>query len=252
MKLKSIDKAISVLDCFSIHGHILGVGDISAITGYTKSSVSRLLSTLAQRGCVERAQGFGKYRLGYRIHIWGNNIRNQMNLATISLPIMRRLRDECNEEVCIYVVEGLRRLCIQRVGSLHEIGKVSRVGAYYPLHAGAAGKLLFAFLPNDKQETIFSSSLEKLTDKTITEIDTLKKDLQLIRKRGYAVSRGEREPEAFSVNAPLRDFKGSVVADLSVSGPLFRLTDKKLELYIHDVLSAAKEISERLGHVEDA
>jgi DNA-binding IclR family transcriptional regulator len=252
MKLKSVDKAISILDCLSIQGPILGVGDISAITGYAKSTVSRLLSTLAQRGCVEKAQGFGKYRLGYRIHLWGNSIKNQMNLATISLPVMKRLRDECNEEVGIYVVEGLRRLCIQRVGSLHEIEKVSRVGAYYPLHAGAAGKLLLAFLPKDKQEAFFSSnSLEKLTDKTITDLDTLKKDLQLIRKRGYAVSRGERELGAFSVNAPVRDSRGSVIADLSVSGPLFRLTDNKLESYIHGVLSAAKEISERLGHVED-
>jgi DNA-binding IclR family transcriptional regulator len=53
------------------------------------------------------------------------------------------------------------------------------------------------------------------------------------------------------VNAPVRDSRGSVIADLSVSGPLFRLTDNKLERYIHGVLSAAKEISERLGHVED-
>ena len=252
MKLKSVDKAISILDCFSIEGQILGVGDISAITGFTKSTVSRLLSTFEQRGCVEKAQGFGKYRLGYRILLWGNSIKNQMNLATIPLPIMKRLRDECNEEVVIYVVEGLRRLCIQRVGSLHEIEKVSRVGAYYPLHAGAAGKLLLAFLPKDKQEAFFSSSsLEKLTDKTITDLDTLKKDLQLIRKRGYAVSSGERELGAFSVNAPVRDSKSSVIAGLSVSGPLFRLTDNKLEKYIHGVLSAAKEISERFGYVED-
>jgi len=107
----------------------MGVGEISQITGYTKSTVSRLLSTFEKHGCVERAGGPGKYRLGYRVYLWGVISCRQNNLIAIAKPVMEQLRDKCGEEVALYVVEGQRRLCVERVASVHEIAKVAPVGS---------------------------------------------------------------------------------------------------------------------------
>lgn len=63
---------------------------------------------------------------------------------------MERLRDECEEGVPLYVVEGFRWVCVCRVGSLHEIARVVAVGEYLPLHAGAPGRVLLAYLPENK------------------------------------------------------------------------------------------------------
>jgi len=211
---KSVDKAIAVLNCFSPESQIMGVGEISQVTGYTKSTVSRLLSTFEKHGCVERAGGPGKYRLGYRVYLWG----------VISCR---------QEEVALYVVEGQRRLCVERVASVHEIAKVAPVGTYYPLHAGASGRVLLAYLPSEKRRQFFRKSrLKKMTSLTITDINTLEKDLASIRKKGYAISKGEREPDAFSVTAPVSDASGSAV----------------VKKYITWVLAVSEEISKKLGY----
>jgi DNA-binding IclR family transcriptional regulator len=72
-----------------------------------------------------------------------------------------------------------------------------------------------------------------------------------IRDKGYAVSRGEREPDAFSVTAPIWDASGKAVASISISGPNFRLTDKQLKKNIQEILTASKEISYRLGYKDN-
>jgi DNA-binding IclR family transcriptional regulator len=250
MTLKSVDKAILVLNCFSPENEILGVGEISRITGYTKSTVSRLLSTLESHGCVERIGGPGRYRLGYRLYLWGLISSGHNNLATIAKPVMEQLRDKCGEEVALYIVEGEKRVCVERVASVHEIAKVAPVGTYYPLHAGASGRVLLAYLPDEKRKKFFHGKrLDRLTPLTITDRKALEKDLESIRKKGYAISRGEREPDAFSVTAPVWDASSRAVASLSISGPNFRLTDQKLEKYIIWVLAASEEISRKLGYI---
>ncbi len=249
MTHKSVEKAIAVLNCFSTEKQILGVGDISQYTGYTKSTVSRLLSTLEKHGCVIKTGSAGKYQLGYRINLWANISARQNNLVNIARPVMEELRDKCGEEIALYVVEGDRRVCVARVQSLHEIAKVGPVGTYYPLHAGASGKVLLAYLPEDQRNAIIvKGRLEKYTSLTITDNQKLEKDLEAIRNKGYAVSRGEREPDAFSVTAPIWDAGGRVVASISISGPNFRLTDKQLKKDIQDILVASKEISYKLGY----
>ena len=249
MTLKSVDKAVFVLNCFSPETPIRGVGEISQHTGYTKSTVSRMLSTLERHGCVERAGGPGKYRLGYRVYLWGLISGGHNNLTTIAKPVMEQLRDKCGEEVALYAVEGERRVCVERVASVHEIAKVAPVGTYYPLHAGASGRVLLAYLPAEKRQKIFRKKrLDRFTSFTITDSKALEKDLESIRKKGYAISTGEREPDAFSVTAPVSDASGRVVASLSISGPNFRLTDQKLKRYITRVLTASEEISRKLGH----
>ncbi len=252
MPLKSIDKAVTILNCYSPDRQVLGVGEISQMTGYTKSTTSRILATLEKRGCVEKAEGFGKYRLGYRIYLWGNIVRKQISLAAVARPVMEKLRDACGEEVILYVVEGDRRVSLEIVESIHRIANIDPVGRHYPLHAGAAGKILLAYFPKEKRSEFYTRGpLEKFTKKTITDVELLEKELEIIRKQGYAVSRGEREPDAFSVNASVMDASRQVVAALSLSGPVFRLNEEKLKIYIQLVVAAAKEISEKLGYIRD-
>ena len=246
---KSVDKAVVVLNCFSLQRSILAVGEISGLTGYNKSTVSRLLTTLQRHGCVERAGGHGKYQLGYRIQLWASMGVRQNNLVNIARPVMEKLRDKSGEEIALYVIEGDRRICVERVESLHEIAKVGPVGTYYPLHAGASGKVLLAYLPEDQRNAIVGKGrLEKYTALTITDKKKLEKDLKDIRKNGYAISRGEREPDAFSVTAPIWDAGGRIAASISISGPIFRLTDKLLKKDIQEILNASKEISSKLGY----
>jgi DNA-binding IclR family transcriptional regulator len=248
MVIKSVAKTIQIINCFSLRKQVLGIGDISAMTGHSKSTVSRLLATLQEFGCVEKAEGYGKYRLGYRIYLWGVISQASHTLPAIAKPIMKNLRERCGEEVSLYGVEGDRRVCLLRVESLHRIARVGLIGELLPLHAGAAGRVLLAYLPEELQQSvIYDQDLNRFTGLTITDPGKLLSSLKKTREQGFAVSRGEREPEAFSVVAPVRDAHRTVVASLSISGPNYRLNRNKLKQNIKDVLKAAEEISHKLG-----
>ncbi|MCF8067959.1 MAG: IclR family transcriptional regulator [Desulfobacterales bacterium] len=249
MSIKSVGKAVEILNCFSVQKPILGISDISRMLGYTKSTVSRLLSTLSEYHCVERTDGYGKYKLGYRMQLWGTVSQELNTLPDVADPIMEKLRDKCHEEVSLYVIQGDHRVCLLRFESLHEIARVGTIGGRFPLHAGASGRVLLAYLPKEQREKIMSGSLKKFTGGTIINAKKMEASLAEIRKNGYGISTGEREAEAFSVVAPVWDASERVVASLSISGPNFRLTEDKSALFIKSVVSAAKEISIRLGHV---
>ncbi len=249
--IKSVDKTIQVLNCFTSGEPVLGIGEISRMTGFTKSTVSRLLSTLNGRGCVETVEGRGRYRLGYRIYLWGLISQKQNSLNNIARPVMKNLRDKVGEEICLYVVENNGRVCIERIKSLHELARMATVGSPLPLHAGASGRVLLAYLPNEQREQILAvSPLDKLTDQTPATLEKLEQSLAKIRQKGFGISKGEREPNAYSVVAPVRESAGQVVASLSISGPIFRLSDEQLKLNIQSVLEASAEISKKLGYVK--
>jgi len=248
---KTIEKAIEVLNCFCSNKPKLAVKEITKQTGIEKSCISRILSTLEKHGCVEKTEHPGVYQIGYRVHFWSTSYNMQTNLFTVAMPTMYRLRDACGEEVSLYVLEGYRRLCIARVDSTHEIAKFAPIGQYFPLHAGASGKVLLAFLPEEKKElTLNSLKLKRHTPNTICDKEKLEKDLCAIRQKGYAISLGEREPEAFSVTAPIMDASNFAVASLSVAGPIFRLNESLSKKYVLLVTEAAKEISKRLGFLD--
>jgi DNA-binding IclR family transcriptional regulator len=250
MKIHSVDKAITVLNCFSQSEPVLGVGVISKMTGFTPSTVSRLLSTLEARGVVEKADGYGRYQLGYRIYFWGLISQKQNNLAKLSLPIMETLRDKCGEEVSLYIKVDNYRTCLQRVPSKHGIAMTGSVGEHLPLHAGASGQVLLAYLDEkSQQEKIENDELERFTESTLTEPTRLLAKLRKIREQGFATSREEREPGAYSIVAPVRDASGVVIASLCITGPIYRLDDEAMQVNIADVMESAAIISEKIGFV---
>ncbi len=246
---KTVEKAIYILNCFCNSKPELSVKEISIRTGIEKSIISKMLSTLEKHGCVEKTGHHGNYRIGYRVHFWNTYYKMQKNLLTIAMPIMEKLGNQCGEEVSLYVLEGYKRVCIARVDSTHEIAKVAPVGRYYPLYAGASGKVLLAFLSDEKQKDILENlDFERYTQNTICDRKTLADDLIKIKSNGYAISLGEREPEAFSVTSPIINLSNHAVASISIAGPIFRLNEELTKKYISLVTNAAMKISTKIGY----
>lgn len=251
MKINSVDKAITILNCFSKKEPVLAVGAISRMTGFTASTVSRLLSTLEARGVVEKAGGKGRYALGYRIYFWGLLSQQNNNLAQLALPIMEALRDKSGEEVTLYIVVDNYRTCLQRVPSKHGIAMTRSVGERLPLHAGASGQVLLAHMDEEKRQRIVEDEkIQRYTDNTLTEPGKLSAKLNTIREQGYGFSHEEREPGAYSIVAPVRDAAGRVIASLCLSGPVYRLDENAMEASIADVKACAASISAKIGFTD--
>lgn len=246
--IKSVEKAIDILSCFTIETPALTVSEISAMTGFNQSTVSRILATLEKKLCMDRDPDTGRYRLGgIMFHQWKGILSRETSIAELARPIMERLRDECGEEVSLYVPGEGNRICAEAVKSRFSVAKVTDVGKVLPLHCGASGKVILAHLPEKTRKLIYRKPLEKFTPHTITAPAELEADLEKIRQDGYAVSVGEREEGTYSVVAPVMGRSGEIAASLCVSGPIFRFAEEVRAKLIKATTCAAKEISITLG-----
>ncbi len=242
--IKSVEKAIDVLSCFTIETPVLTVADATRLTGLNQSTVSRLLATLASKKSVEPVGPAGHYRLGAKFYQWAGVLRQKGNLADLARPVMERLRDACGEEVSLYALSDRNRICLEAVRSRHGVARVTAVGTILPLHCGAAGKVLLAYLPDKERKRILERMvLARFTPATLTDRAALEASLRRIRRDGYGFSVGEREEGAYSVVAPVMGRRGEIVASLSISGPSYRLTGEQKAANIRAVREAAREIA---------
>lgn len=121
------------------------------------------------------------------------------------------------------------------------------MGRRFPLHAGSSGKSILAFLPTAELERILADPLPALTPRTVTDSTALRAELERIRKLGYAVSVGERQPDAGSVAAPVFGFDDMVVGAISVCGPRFRVDESFVLNVAPHLVAAASSVSRSLG-----
>jgi DNA-binding IclR family transcriptional regulator len=134
--------------------------------------------------------------------------------------------------------------------SAQNVRIVARIGRRLPLYAGSAGKVLLAFLPFDHQEEIIRKTIFiPYTSETIIDPDNLRKELNRIRKQGYAFSMGEWVADAAGIAAPIFDHKANVVAALTISGPSTRFNSETQKNLIKIIIPSAERISRDLGYI---
>ena len=245
----SIEKAIDVLFCFDLQRPQLRLVDISQRLGLHKSTAHRLLSLLKKKGLVVVDRTTQLYSLGPALVELAWIVLRQQDLRSLCRPYLEQLRQATNETVSLNIRMGNRRVCIEELPSDQEVKYSQAMGLTAPLHVGAPGKALVAFLPADERERVLATlTWEPLTPETITDLDALRAELDRTRVRGYAVSIGERSPWAAAVAAPIRDRSGQTLVAVSVLGPSHRLTAKVLKELGGQVIKVAREISAALGY----
>jgi DNA-binding IclR family transcriptional regulator len=116
------------------------------------------------------------------------------------------------------------------------------------VHATASGKVLLAHAGEAIVMAVLAGRLERLTPETITDVDVLRAELELVRTRGYATVWAELEPDLAAVAAPVRDHRGEVVAAIAIGGPVSRCARAQLGALATHVIEAAQELSRKMGH----
>jgi IclR family transcriptional regulator, KDG regulon repressor len=217
----------------------LGVVRIAALVGREKSQVSRALKTLSARGFVERDPETREYRLGWRFY--GLAARTGRSRLTVFAPaLLRDLVASLGETAHLSVLEGAEVLTLLSVPSPRLLQASDWSGLRVPAHSTSAGRALLLDEDRVGLHARFSGA------RTRREVDALERHLGRAREVGYAAVDGEFEPGLVGVAAPVRDFRGVIVAALNVSGPGFRFGDR-IEAAGRLVARTADELSDRLG-----
>jgi DNA-binding IclR family transcriptional regulator len=244
--IQSIVRAVKTLECFRPEEPRLSLQDLAARLGWGKSTVHRVVNTLVQSGVVIKDPNSRQYALGYKLVWLARAVALHRDLQLVALPIMRGLRDVTGETVTLSVVSGRDRVVIQQVESPHEIRSVEAVGLGAPLHCGASGRLLLAYLPGPELEAFLAVPLQRYTRLTLTNPRRLRDELVRIRRQGYAVSYGEYSPRVCAMAAPIRTAEGEVIACMAALGPRDRVPDSRLGALRSLLVDAARRVGDGL------
>lgn len=242
----SVDRAMQLLFTLAERPDS-GVTELAEATRNTKSLTFRILYTLENRGLVRKNPERRTYSLGYRALALGDQSRQQSHLITTAEPFLVEVSEATGENALLLAREGLQHICIALRPSPQPLRISAAVGRVGPLHAGGGSKVLLAHAPEEVQREIISGALESYTDGSISEADELVAALERIRSDGFAISVGERDPNTFSIAAPVHDYSGEVIAALSVNGPTSRLTEAQQNNICDTVVATADRLSRRFG-----
>lgn len=246
--LSSVRNAAKLLKQFSSRDRELGVSDLARRLGLGKSTVHRLVTTLAAEHLLEQNPDNGKYRLGLAVYDLGAAVSTHLDLHEAVVPPMERLRNATGETVQVAVLDDREVVYVERLDSPHTLRLFLDVGRRNWAHSTATGKCLLAHLSDYELDQVLDGwTLERITPKTVVNKTALRKQLGLIRRQGYAHNINESEVGVLSVAAPLRSLHGGVVAAMSVAGPAPRMEDI-MDKVAAAVLEAAAMASRRLGY----
>ena len=247
--VQSINRTFDILESFTNGKSALRITDISKNLRLHKSTVHRLLSTLAERGYIQQNPESNKYQLGLKILELSSSLLQRMELRKVAHPILEKLANQSQETIHLLILDNEEAVYIDKVEYPHTIQLQSYIGKHIPLHSTASGKLLLANLAEEEVDRIIKKKrLIRYTKNTITSPILLKKELRKIKKQDYSVDNIEYEKNVRCVAAPIRDFSGRVIASLSISGPTMRMKPKRVTSLIKLAQEAGKEISQSLGY----
>jgi IclR family transcriptional regulator, KDG regulon repressor len=248
-RLSSVRNAARLLREFSGVDRELGVTELSGRLGLGKSTVHRLLATLAEERLLERDAASGRYRLGLGLYELGAVVAAHVDLHEAAMPALVSLRQRTGETVQVAVLDGLEAVYVERLDSPHTLRIFSRVGHRLPAHCTSSGKVLLAGLPPETLDARLAQwKPVAMTPRTITDEQALRAELRTVAQRGWAENVEEGEPGVASVGAPIRGMDGTVTAAISVAGPISRVRGASLRRFCGPVIEAANAISRRLGY----
>jgi IclR family transcriptional regulator, KDG regulon repressor len=246
--LSSVRNAARLLKEFSYGSREIGVTELSRRLGIGKSTAHRLLHTLTEERLLERDPYTGAYRLGLAMYELGSVVSAHTDIHEACSPVIDELRNATRETVQVGVLDGREVVYVERRESPQTIRLFGRVGHRNDAHCTSTGKVLLAYLPSQRLESLLSGwTLPAQTPFTITDMDRLRAELDAVRRRGWAEQVNETEMGAASIAAPVRNGLGEVVAALSVAGPVQRLQGESLKRFARPMLEAAAAISRRMG-----
>jgi len=246
----SVERALDILWLMYMENKEIGVTEIAQSLGCYKSTVHRNLIALQKKGFVEKNAVTGKYWLGMAIYNMGMLYGSKISLKDIWRPFAEELCAKLRETVNLGVLDKNsnelgRVVLIDKVETNQRLTLVPAVGTLSYAHASSNGKVLLSHQDDAYIERFAAEGLKKFTNNTITDLETLKSELTLVRERGYAVDKEEIEIGLMCVGAPIYD-KNGIVAALSVSGPTGRFQGERFMEVVREVTRTAEKISHRL------
>ncbi len=248
-RVQVLDRAFQILDLLADEKSGVGLMEVAQRLKLHKSTAHRLIMSLELRRFVEKNTITGKYHLGSRLMELGLSAVARLDVYEVAGPHLRTLVKETGETAHLGVLRDGQVVSLVNIESSQTLRTPATVGTRTPAHCTSLGKAMLAFATQEHiDDFLRGRKLEAYTPMTITSAAKFKAELRAIGKRGYAIDNQEREPGLRCIGAPLWDSAGDVVAAISIAGPVFRISDDRLQSLSAAVMRIAARISASLGY----
>jgi IclR family acetate operon transcriptional repressor len=248
-RVANIERAMGLIEALVGHPAGKSVGELSTQLSLPKSAVSRILGTLEAAGYVARDQHSGRFRIALKLLALTHRHAESLGVDDVCMPLLRPFADETGELVQLALVDGEEMRYVVKAEGANRIRTVSLIGAKAVLHATAAGKVWLASLSwTQALKLALKDGLAALTPQTVTTVESLSRELDGVRRNGYALNICEHTPEVNSIAVPVKSqrMKGAVMGAVVLTGPEFRLPKERLVEFAPGLRKIAEGIGEAL------
>lgn len=249
--VQSVDRALDLLEALAGADGEVSITALAARTSLHVSTAHRLLATLLRRGYVRQNPDTSRYYAGPKLATLAEGRSRFGELRLRARGILGTLAESTRETANLSVLDDTAAVYLETVPGPQVVRLFTTVGNRVPLHATGAGKALLAWLPAPRREAILERiELRAHTPRTISDPAVLRRALDEIRERGYAVDDEEFDEGVRCVAVPVGPL-GAPLAAISVSGPANRLGRPRLTELAPTLRRCAGELADALrerGH----
>ncbi len=246
--VQSVDRTFKIIEMLSKYPQGISISELSKVLELHKSTVHRLLQTLVELGYVSQ-KNEGNYLLSYKLFEIGSSIIDEYDLRQVARPSLSELRDLTNEVVHLVIQDGSDIIYIDKYENNATIRMHSNIGKRMPMYCSSVGKAILSTYSVDAVKHIWSiSNVHQITEKTITNLDDLFKDLQLIKERQYSIDDEENELGIKCYGAPILGYNGKAVGAISISIPIIRLSEESEKQFPIWIKKYSAIISKAIGY----
>ena len=248
--VRVVDRVFDIIEVLAQSSKPVGLTEIASLTGMSKSTVHRLLTSMLNRQYVDKHPG-GAYSIGYKMLETVSYHINSLELLTEAKPFLNNILRELELTAHLGVLDGSNVIYLERMDIYPGTRLYTQVGYRSPAFCSSIGKCLLACLSGSElEEALYLCKFEKFTKNTIVDAQEFKRHLKVVRKQGWAMDNEEFQIGHRCVGAPIFDYRSAPVAAISASGSINSISDEKLKLIIQQVQEAASQISRRMGYIE--
>lgn len=244
-----LEKGLVVIELLSKNNTRMSIQEITTQVDVTPTTAYRIMSTLQRLDYVSYNDKHKSYSLTRKMLRLGYQTIGEHDIVEQVLPYIRSLRDRVKESVFFGVLGEEKGVFIEQAQSVHPFKFVLSPGASFELHNSAPGKALMAFSSGlEAQRYIDKIEFTRYTQNTITSRSKYIKELEKIRKNGYATDIEEALIGVICIGAPVFNFEGNPVGAIWVSGPNTRISADIFEMIKKELLETTLSLSQELGY----
>jgi DNA-binding IclR family transcriptional regulator len=246
--VQSLGRAFAILEEVARHREGIGLAELSKLVGLHNSTTFHLAKTMVSLGYIRQEKDSKRYRIGRPLFALAASALDEIEMVNVAKPVLEELSRETGESSHFSVRMGDAVVVIARTGGPGAFQLADRVGVVRPAHCTALGKVILASLRDDQLNRFLQRvELKPSTEKSITDIPALLREIAEVRRTGVAFDEGEFNLEVRCIAVPVKDFTGQIIGALGISGPIWRQSNQAQQAKAKMLQAAAGRLSAAFG-----